>query len=375
MSKIVLPSITNGQDLTTLNSNFQAIATQLNTNVFYRTNIGSEANTISQDMDFNGHAAYNLTDLSVNGVSLIATVALAQTYAANSLASSNSAATSASSSQTSAIASAASATAAAASATAAGTLKVVNNLSDVASVPTTLVNLGLNNVNNTSDVNKPVSTATATALALKANSLNGAFSGTMAITSVGPTLNLNDSSGSSQTAIQWLNGGTATWSLFKNTDNSFNLARYVGGAFQDAPISVLSPSGAVKIKGQIAAAPTGIVGEVIETKIDTFTAMAFSVNTNLVGVALTPGIWLVSGNFVVTATSITSVTAGVNSVSTVLPANSLQSAQTTTGSVSSLTVPVQVIPVASNTSYFLVAQVTGTGSPTFAGKLTAVRVA
>jgi hypothetical protein len=42
------------------------------------------------------------------------------------------------------------------------------NLSDLASIPAALVNLGLNNVNNTSDVDKPVSVAQQAALDLKA---------------------------------------------------------------------------------------------------------------------------------------------------------------------------------------------------------------
>jgi hypothetical protein len=44
------------------------------------------------------------------------------------------------------------------------------NLSDLQSIPTALVNLGLDEVDNTSDIDKPVSTATKTALNLKANS-------------------------------------------------------------------------------------------------------------------------------------------------------------------------------------------------------------
>ena len=47
-----------------------------------------------------------------------------------------------------------------------------NNLSDLASIQTALVNLGLNNVSNTSDANKPISTATQTALNAKESTAN-----------------------------------------------------------------------------------------------------------------------------------------------------------------------------------------------------------
>ena len=52
-----------------------------------------------------------------------------------------------------------------------------NNLSDLNSIPTAKVNLGIQNVDNTSDVNKPVSTATQTVLNLKAPLASPALTG------------------------------------------------------------------------------------------------------------------------------------------------------------------------------------------------------
>jgi len=63
----------------------------------------------------------------------------------------------------------AAASAAAAFVTLSTSLIKTNNLSDLSSLSTALVNIGLNNVNNTSDANKPVSTAQATADALVAS--------------------------------------------------------------------------------------------------------------------------------------------------------------------------------------------------------------
>jgi hypothetical protein len=113
-----------------------------------------------------------------------ASAAASQASAANAAASESNAAASATASANSATSSANSATAAQAARTATesardttlatvGTMVLkANNLSDLASIPTALVNLGLNNVSNTSDANKPVSTAMQAALDLKENAAN-----------------------------------------------------------------------------------------------------------------------------------------------------------------------------------------------------------
>lgn len=172
--KITLPQITNGQDLTTLNSNFTAIATALNTQVLYRLNPIGESNTLGSDLDFNGHKLYNVSDVLINGISISSEATVAVAAATQAAASATTAIAQASNASNSA--SIATAAANTATATIGTSLLKANNLSDLSSISTAKVNLalvkgdvGLSNVDNTSDVNKPVSTAQATALALKAD--------------------------------------------------------------------------------------------------------------------------------------------------------------------------------------------------------------
>lgn len=137
---------------------------------------------------------------------------VAATSAANAATSESNAATSAATATAQATASAGSATASANSATSSAnsataaqaaqtatesardtTLATIgtaalkaNNLSDLASIPTALINLGLNNVSNTSDANKPISTATQAALDLKENAANkGVANGYAALDAAG----------------------------------------------------------------------------------------------------------------------------------------------------------------------------------------------
>jgi hypothetical protein len=58
--KITLPSVAGGYNLQLINENFQTIANELNTRVWYRNNTVGEPNTPAQDIDMNGKRLYNL---------------------------------------------------------------------------------------------------------------------------------------------------------------------------------------------------------------------------------------------------------------------------------------------------------------------------
>jgi len=143
MAKITLPPVTNSSNLSVLNNNFQEIAEALNDLVLYRDNPVGEPNQLENDVDVNGHKLINAQEVST-AVLKIDGVIVEPTEIAT-----------------------------------ADSLKIVNNLSDVENVNAARVNLSLGNVNNTSDLNKPISTATQTALDLKANKDSPTFTGTV----------------------------------------------------------------------------------------------------------------------------------------------------------------------------------------------------
>lgn len=196
MSKITFTPVNVVNSLSAINANFQKVADEMQDKIFYRENPVGEPNAVQNDLDMDGNDILNagnvaVASLTVGGEdlteSLSAIADQVATDAANTAINAAAASVSAGQAATSATNAQASANAAAASAAsiAGGPVASYNGRTGaVVSVPgdkTGLVlvksDVGLGNVDNTSDVNKPVSTAQAAADALKANALNAALTG------------------------------------------------------------------------------------------------------------------------------------------------------------------------------------------------------
>lgn len=68
--KISLNKPASGYNLAAINDNFTKLETEFQTKVLYRNNPSGEPNTMETDLDMNGHAIYNLSELSVGGVNI-----------------------------------------------------------------------------------------------------------------------------------------------------------------------------------------------------------------------------------------------------------------------------------------------------------------
>ena len=136
--KLNLPDVTNANSVSIINSNFAAIEQELQNKVLYRDNPNGEPNTLETALDANGKEIYNAgtlrtTNLYIDGERVIPSgVVVVEGDTDIS-----------------------------------GLLVKTANLSDVQSTATSRINLGLGNVDNTSDINKPISSNTASALAGK----------------------------------------------------------------------------------------------------------------------------------------------------------------------------------------------------------------
>jgi hypothetical protein len=178
--KLNLPDVTSVGSVSVINSNFAAIEQELQNKVLYRNNPDGEPNTLETPLDANGKEIYNVstmrtTDLYIDGEKVVPSgVVVVEGETDIS-----------------------------------GLLVKTANLSDVQSAATSRVNLGLGNVDNTSDVNKPISTAVSSALSgkqatlvsgvniktINSNSIVG--SGDLVLTGVGET-NTTSNLGSGQ---------------------------------------------------------------------------------------------------------------------------------------------------------------------------------
>lgn len=71
MSKISIPNITSGYASTTaLNNAFDSIETELNSKVLYRDNPDGEPNQMENNIDMNGFAIINASNVEINGLNL-----------------------------------------------------------------------------------------------------------------------------------------------------------------------------------------------------------------------------------------------------------------------------------------------------------------
>lgn len=215
MAKITLNNVSSGYNLAEINNNFQEIENALNNLVLYRNPPNGEPNTLEKDLDVNGKGLLNIGDITVDGKSLSSFVTGAEAAATAAAISETNAAISEGNAATSETNAAASASIVAdwewkgawtsstayvinnivsnsgstyictvahtssgsfdagnwellaqqgLAGTGTGDMVGANNLSELTNTSIARANIGLGNVNNTSDVNKPVSTATQTAI-------------------------------------------------------------------------------------------------------------------------------------------------------------------------------------------------------------------
>jgi len=374
MAKITLPTITNAQNISLINDNFDKIETALNEDVLYRDNPIGEPNQLNNDLDANGNDVFNVqmldtAVLKING----------QFVQPSEVATSES-------------------------------LKIANNLNDVADVAASRANLGLGNVNNTSDANKPISIAQQAALDLKLNITDAATiyapiaSPTFTGSATAPDYSIVGAPATARrlhfktnTLDRWQVVAEGTAEGGANAGSNFIISRFNdAGAFIDSPFSILrstgvttlfqavigagssfagsvaattitasstiTPSQTAGIVGTTAAnnANAGSVGEFISNSA-TGVALTSGITANITSISLTAGDWDVHGvvQFAPAGTTtVGGILSGLSSTSATIGAvGTFQqgTATYTAGGAQAMTTPTARFTLASTTTIFLVA--------------------
>jgi hypothetical protein len=242
-------------------------------------------------------------------------------------------------------------------------LKVANNLSDVASVATALVNLGLGTPTGTGNV---VLGTTPTISQPKINTslldING--NGMIVFAPVASAVDFFTISNAAT-------GGTISFGAI-GSDPNINVNITSKG------------TGGVQVQGTSAGgnAPAGFVGEYVVTQLVFASATGLTTATakNIISISLSAGDWWCEGNVYFSASvGMTNAFCGINTnVTAALPDNSLNGGVATTtatlGTVGAKTATTR-INITSTTTVFLVAQATfASGTATACGQISARRL-
>lgn len=340
MSKITLPTVTNGQNISTVNSNFAAIQDALNNHVLYRDNPSGEPNQMMQDLDMNGKSLLNIGSISAQTISLedgtdLNTV-VAQIEVDTSTALSNS---------TDAKADASSALSQSGSA-----LSTANGLNSQIQTAVT----------QSTQAASDASTALSTANGIDAKATSALSQSGTALTNANAAV--TTANGIASTANTALSQSATATSTANSAQTTANAALPKAGQTSGAAI------------------PSGQIGEVLEVTSGSVALSNASPN-GLAALSLPAGVWEVSATVSLSASggaTLQSSVGGINTAASIGPFGTYWMYGPQLGANSALVFPTPTYRYnfSTTTSVFVIAQTTfGSGSVAAIGKLHATRVA